>query len=145
MRPMKKFRLLITGSRTWDDYDTIKNEILAIMREEVQARPQLGKLPVEYWFSLVHGNCPRGADMLADHFARTVLKIQPELYDADWRLGKKAGYLRNARMVDTLPDACIAFIRDNSKGTTSCRNLAKKKGIPTHTVHYSAKEPSDAE
>lgn len=133
------YRLLITGSRTWDDYDTIKSSIINLIKELVAADPYMGTIPLGNWFNIVHGNCPKGADFLADHFARTALKLKPELYDADWRLGKRAGYLRNARMVDSMPDACIAYIRDKSKGATSCRNLAKNKGIPTETYVYEAK------
>lgn len=138
---MSKFRLLITGSRTWDDYEAIKSAILGILTELVEADPSLRQIPLKSWFSIIHGNCPRGADFLADHFARTVLKIKPELYEADWRLGKRAGYLRNARMVDSMPDACLAFIRDRSKGATGCRDLAKRKGIPTETINYTLSEP----
>lgn len=133
---MKVFRLLITGSRTWDDYDAIKDAILDLMKELVAENPDLGKLPPRAWFNIVHGNCPKGADMLADHFARTVLKLEPEIYNADWRIGKKAGFVRNARMVETMPDACLAFIRDRSKGATGCRDLAKGRGIPTETILY---------
>jgi hypothetical protein len=142
---LKVFRLLITGSRTWDDYDAIQREIIALMKELVEENPALAKLPPSMWFNILHGNCPKGADMLADHFARTVLKIEPELYNADWRLGKRAGFLRNARMVDTMPDACLAFIRDKSNGATNCRNLAKSKGIPTQTIEYTlVSEPKPA-
>lgn len=142
---MKKFRLLITGSRTWDDYDTLKKAIVDVMKELVEERPELKNYPVRTWFSIVHGNCPRGADMLADLFARTVLKIEPELYEADWRVGKHAGFLRNSRMVDSMPDACLAFIRDRSKGASGCRDLAKRKGIPTETITYTLNsEPKPA-
>lgn len=131
-----RFRLLITGSRTWDDYELLKDSIIAVIQEIVDDNPELGRIPLKSWFNILHGNCPKGADMLADHFARTVLKLDPELYNADWRVGKRAGYLRNARMVETMPDACLAFIRDKSPGATGCRNLAKSKGIPTDTVDY---------
>jgi hypothetical protein len=142
---LKKFRLLITGSRTWDDYEAIQNAIMDILKELVAEDPGLKDIPVRYWFNILHGNCPKGADMLADHFARTVLKLEPELYNADWRVGKHAGYLRNSRMVETMPDACLAFIRDKSKGATGCRNLAKTKGIPTETILYTlVSEPKSA-
>jgi hypothetical protein len=132
---VKQYRILITGSRTWDDYDTICKKIVELIGEIVKEHPELRSRPVD-WVTIVHGNCPRGADKLADVFARQVLRCPVELYEADWRVGRHAGYLRNARMVESMPDACLAFIRDKSKGATSCRNLAKNKGIPTETVIY---------
>jgi hypothetical protein len=132
---MKKYRLLITGSRTWDDYDTICREIIAHIQEYVKENPHLQNKPID-WFTIVHGNCPRGADKLADIFGRTVLRCDIELYEADWRVGRHAGYLRNARMVESMPDACLVFLRDKSPGTTGCRKLAKAKGIPTETIDY---------
>ncbi len=133
---MKKFRLLITGSRTWDDYDLLKTKIIETIADVVEGKPELRSVPLSSWFNIIHGNCPKGADMLADHFARTVLGLNPEIYEADWRVGRHAGFLRNSRMVESMPDACLAFIRDKSKGATGCRDLAKKKGIATETVTY---------
>ena len=51
MRPA--FRLLVTGSRTWDDPRTIGQALAVIL-----ARHPGGVL-------LVHGACPRGADAIA--------------------------------------------------------------------------------
>jgi hypothetical protein len=136
------FRILITGSRTWDDYDTLKYAIVDLLKEVVEDNPELRKQPL-YWVTILHGNCPRGADRLAHIFASQVLKCKIEIYEADWRVGKKAGYIRNKRMVDTMPDACLAFIRDKSKGATGCRNLAKAAGIPTETIIYDSGKVKD--
>lgn len=129
-------RILITGSRTWDLYDSISARITEAILEWVKEYPGLDRGPID-WVTIVHGNCPRGADALADHFATKVLHCDVERYDADWaQFQKRAGFVRNRRMVNTMPDVCLAFIRDRSKGASSCRDLAKAAGIPTETFLY---------
>jgi hypothetical protein len=133
---MKQLRILITGSRTWDDYDTIARTIVKTIGEFIEENPELRSRPVD-WVTILHGNCPSGADYLADRFATSVLKCEVERYTADWKThGKSAGFKRNRRMVNMLPDVCLAFIRDKSKGATNCRDLAKAAGIATETIHY---------
>lgn len=129
-------RILITGSRDWDLYESISARITEAILEWVKDHPGLEKGPID-WVTIVHGNCPRGADALADHFASKVLRCKVERYDADWsQFQKRAGFVRNSRMVNTAPDICLAFIRDRSKGATGCRDLAKGKNIPTETFLY---------
>lgn len=133
---MPELRILITGSRTWDDYDTIAKTIVKTIGEYIQEHPELRSRPVD-WVTIMHGNCPSGADYLADHFATTKLKCNVERYTADWSVhGRSAGFKRNRRMVNMLPDVCLAFIRDRSKGATNCRDLAKAAGIATETIYY---------
>lgn len=134
-------RILITGSRNWDLYESISGRIAEAIKAYGKEHPELqGKRLISDWVYIVHGNCPKGADALADHFARQVLRLPDEniqKYDADWsQFGRSAGYKRNARMVRSMPDMCLAFIRDNSPGSTGCRNLAKQAGIPTETFRY---------
>jgi len=129
-------RILITGSRDWDLYDSIVHRIVEAVQEWIASHPELQNIPTD-WVTIVHGDCPRGADFLADQFARKVTGWEVEKYPADWsQLGKSAGYKRNRRMVNTAPDICLAFIRNKSKGSTSCRDLAKAAGIPTETFLY---------
>jgi SLOG family YspA-like protein len=134
---MKQFRILITGSRTWDDYNTIRDKIIDAIKDYIELHQEVGPLPVNSWLTIVHGNCPKGADRLADIFASMVLKCKIERYDADWaQHGRKAGFVRNRRMVNTAPDICLAFIRDRSKGASGCYDLAKKAGIPSDRFLY---------
>lgn len=129
-------RILITGSRDWDCYDSIKARINEAIVEWAKEHPGLEKGPIT-WVTVVHGNCLRGADALADHYASKVLRCTIERYDADWaQFQRRAGFVRNRRMVESMPDICLAFIRDKSKGATGCRDLAKAKGIPTETFLY---------
>ncbi len=134
----KKFILLITGSRDWDNYKSIQNRIIHTVGDWLLENPEYRRKPLHEWLTIVHGGCPRGADRLADIFARKVLKCKVIVYPADWaKHQKRAGPLRNLAMVQkSNADACLAFIKDNSKGATGCRDLAKKHGIPTETVIY---------
>lgn len=123
-------RLLITGSRTWDD-----PAYIARVLDELY-RTSLGLL-------VIHGACPAGADAMADAWAvrrraegRSVLI---ERFPANWdRYGRAAGMVRNAEMVAAVGTggsvACHAFIRDGSKGASHCVKLARRAGIPV-TVH----------
>jgi hypothetical protein len=129
-------RLLISGSREWDLAESINSRIVESIVEWRNDHPTLGNGPIN-WLTIVHGNCPRGADFLADQFASRILMCDVERYDADWRsFGRGAGHRRNARMINSIPDVCLFFIRDNSPGTIGCRKLAKAKGIPYESFYY---------
>lgn len=110
-------RVLVTGSRDWPHPEDIENALDNLWNE-------IGP------FVLIHG-AARGADQMAElnqakHYRPT------ESHPADWdQYGKRAGYVRNAEMVNLGADLCLAFIKDNSKGATMCADLAEKAGIPT--------------
>lgn len=109
-------RILITGSRSWEDAVVI-TEALDYYGGDYAV--------------VVSGNCPLGADAMAED-AADELGMDVELHPADWDThGKRAGFLRNAEMVNLGADVCLAFIRDESKGATMTANLAQKAGIPT--------------
>ncbi len=112
-------RILVTGSRSWDDVDTIRTVLAA------------------WWVTtggagvLVSGGCPRGADRIAETlWARWGGQL--ERHPAQWaRHGRSAGYRRNAAMVAAGAIVCVAFIRDNSPGASHCARLAEAATIPT--------------
>ena len=115
------WRILVTGSRTWDDILRLAGEL----RDEVLGARMCGLRPV-----IVHGACPRGADMIAARWARGY-DVAQEPHPADWsRHGKVAGYRRNAEMVALGADGCAAFIRGGSPGSTNAVRLARAAGIP---------------
>lgn len=119
-------RILITGSRDWDDMEIVRAAILSNIDDH--RRPDPFK-PITV--VLVHGANPRGADYFADVIAADHL-LDLERHPADWeRYGKRAGYVRNAEMVKQGADVCLAFIKDQSRGATMCADLAEKAGIPT--------------
>jgi hypothetical protein len=117
MRP--PFRLLVTGSRTWDDPRTVEQALPVIL-----TRHPVGVL-------LVHGACPRGADAIAAAYATRTPGYQIEAHPADWdRYGRAAGHRRNAEMIALGADGCVAFCRDTSPGSTATVRLAQAAGIP---------------
>lgn len=124
-------RILITGSRTWDDISYIRETFSALA----------GKYVEEGDITLVSGACPSGADRLGEIVAEE-LGWNVELYPADWnKHGKKAGFIRNSEMVETLPDHVVAFVRNGSKGASMTVRIAKKNQLPT-TVHSLTDYPS---
>ena len=117
-------RILVTGSRDWDDED----RILDALAREYHCWEHDDCWGEEY--VVVSGACPTGADRLAEEHAKR-LGWEVELHPADWNThGKKAGFLRNAEMVNLGADVCLAFIKNNSKGATMTADLAEKAGIP---------------
>lgn len=112
-------RVLVTASRDWDDAEVIA---LALIDAQAQGHPVLP--------TLVVGACPTGADHIAYALAAG-WGWPTERHPADWdRYGKRAGYLRNAEMVDAGADVCLAFIRNSSRGATMTADLAERAGIP---------------
>jgi hypothetical protein len=118
-------RIIVTGSREWTDKRAIRDAILNTLH-----RMNTGFGP----HTLVHGDCPTGADVLADEvwwetFPTT--PIPPEIHRANWKLnGRAAGPIRNQQMIDQGADVCIAFPLGDSRGTRDCIRRAEAAGIP---------------
>lgn len=131
---MNDFRVIVTGSQTWQDESLIRVALSAMV---VTARAAGLRLV------LVHGDCPRGADFIANHVARE-LGVPDECIEKhppNWDHGRQAGMARNAEMVYAGADMCLAFIDrcarkgcsamkpHGSHGSTQCANLAHERGI----------------
>ena len=109
-------KLAIVGSRDFTDY--------GIMCEYLK----------KYSPSTVISGGARGADTLAERWAREN-NIPCTVYEADWeRLGKAAGKIRNSDIVSAA-DRLIAFWDYVSPGTHDSIKKANKKGIPVEVVN----------
>jgi len=109
-------RVLITGSRRWTDPAVIRSALAQVWDPDA---------------ILVSGACPRGADALCES-CWTAWGGRVERHPADWtRHGRSAGFRRNAHIVDLGANVCLAFILDNSPGTSHTAALARQHGIPT--------------
>jgi hypothetical protein len=128
-------RVLVTGSQLWADKKLIFEELDWLLEEVCS------NVETEYIFTLVHGDCPKGADAYADEWGRLRkgqgFPIVIERHPADWNGPHKkgAGYARNAEMVKLGADLCLAFIRNESNGVTHCAGLAEKAGIEVVRFH----------
>lgn len=136
-------RVLVTGSRSWDDHETVADALLDAWHDATQT------ISSEARFLVVHGDCPDGADTLAKQWALDN-GLSDEPHPADWsapcdatcppghrktstRHGDYcplAGLRRNQLMVSMNADLVLAFRRNNSRGTTDCIRRAKRAGIP---------------
>lgn len=123
------YRLLITGSRDWAFPHIVEAQILLAIAEA----QSLGKIVTADDVIIVHGDCPTGADAQANEIAERY-GWNVESHPADWSIGKKAGPLRNAKMVDLGADMCLAFIGPSSKGAKGCAKMAENAGIKTKRI-----------
>ena len=112
-------RLLVCGGR---DYSNASRVGLVLTKIH-QKRPIT---------CVIHGGA-RGADKAADLAARA-MGLPCEVYQADWRgHGKKAGPIRNQRMIDEgKPDGVLAF--PGGRGTTDMVSRAREAGIKVMEV-----------
>lgn len=117
---MLRLRVLVTGSRTWDDASLITDKLAELVTDRQPANT----------ITVVHGDA-RGADRIAAE-AAVSLGMNISAYPANWsQFGKAAGHIRNVAMLATNPDLCLAFIKDNSPGASHCAGLAEARGVPT--------------
>lgn len=141
-------RVLVTGSRDWADWMTVWD----VLSSEW--------LTSSGWqFVVVHGQCPSGADKIADEWCESMIdpevtgdSIAVERHPAqghpsqDFGPWPAAGPRRNAYMVSLGADLCLAFIGPctsprcrrtdphPSHGASGCADLAEKAGIPVRRL-----------
>jgi hypothetical protein len=130
-------RILVTGSRDWEDQLAVSEAIHNATGGDIQG------------LTIVYGHCPTGADHFADMLAWR-LGLHPERHPANWsgpcrsecppghrREGRypgvtycpKAGHYRNQDMVDLGADIVLAFQRNRSRGTQDCIDRARAAGL----------------
>ncbi|MGW6741698.1 DUF2493 domain-containing protein [Streptomyces sp. NPDC055025] len=115
------YRILVTGSRDWDNYDLVRDSLTMAIYQNVPA-------------IIVHGACPSGADAIASWWIRRYrfLGLTEERHPADWKqYGRAAGPRRNEHMVQLGADLCLAFIKNGSRGASHTAALAEQAGITT--------------
>lgn len=131
---MKELRVIIAGSRDFDDFPKLMNSCIDILFEITEHNDDLNKIRI------VSGTA-RGADQLGEQFAK-IAGHEVSRFPADWNgLGKRAGYVRNAEMAkyamaDENYGVLIAFWDGKSKGTKHMIDLAEKNGLEVHIVRF---------
>jgi hypothetical protein len=113
-------RVLVCGSRDWEDREAIFRRLEKLPKDAVVIHGAASRRI---------GGIERSADMLADESAR-LLGLEVERFPANWRIGKRAGRERNLQMINSEPDLVLAFQRDQSPGTQHTIGLARKREIP---------------
>jgi hypothetical protein len=111
-------RVLVCGSRYWTDDAAIRRELEALAPDVV-----------------IEGFAT-GADRLARKVA-VEMGARVVSFPADWSLGRKAGPIRNQRMLDEgEPDLVLAFHEDleRSRGTRDMVERARRAGVPVRVV-----------
>jgi hypothetical protein len=122
---MTDYRVLVTGSREFDDYAVVCQAIGDVMMRLIAAEGPYPHVVV------VHGGA-RGADTLAERAARA-FGMAVERHPADWNAhGRSAGFKRNAAMVSLGADLVLAFYKlgAGNRGTDHCVRLAERSGLP---------------
>jgi predicted Rossmann fold nucleotide-binding protein DprA/Smf involved in DNA uptake len=119
-RKIKTIKLGITGTRFFNNYVLIKNELNKLY-------PNTQMIEV-----LVSGHA-RGVDTLCEQWAKEY-KIPIDSHPPDWdTYGKGAAFIRNKEIVN-ISDELVGFPLDSSsehypsKGTINTINEAKKQG-----------------
>jgi hypothetical protein len=128
---MKEFRLIIAGSRSFNDY---------MLLEQTCDYLLAGKVKAGYSITIVSGTA-NGADTLGEQYAArrgfNVVRMP-----ADWnRFGKAAGYRRNVAMAEyamQLGSECgtVVFWDSKSPGTKHMVNISLDKNIKCVICEY---------
>lgn len=128
-------RVLVTGSRKGVPREKVYEVLDQIYNNWVHD-PYANDSPGER-FVVVHG-AARGVDRMAADWAVGHFMwgehVDQEAHPATWTDGKKAGPIRNQKMVDLGADLCIAFPIEGSIGTWDCVRKARKAGIETMVI-----------
>jgi hypothetical protein len=122
---MSSPRVIVAGSRTFNDYALMRRELDAIF-SELDARP-----------IIVSGGA-KGADMLGERYAKEhglfVIQV-PAPYHLWDSLGRGAGLTRNAIMAD-IATHLVAFWDGQSRGTKHMIGIARARGLEVKVVRY---------
>lgn len=116
------FRVIIAGSRDFNDFDLLKqrmDKLLSNITDDI---------------AIVSGMA-RGADSLGVRYA-ALKGYALHSFPADWdKYGKSAGYKRNEEMARNA-DALVAFWDGKSKGTKHMIDIARLHGLKVRVINY---------
>lgn len=122
-------KVIIAGGREFKDYNLLKTKVDYYLSNAVKKG---------YKIIIVSGTA-RGADKLGEKYAKE-RGYEIAYFPANWKLGKRAGYLRNEEMAKYASEdkqgALIAFWDNESRGTKHMIDLAEKYNLHTRVVNY---------
>jgi len=127
----KEFRVIIAGTRHFNDYNRLKEKCNNLLRGVSRAHT-----------IIIRSGKAKGADTLGEKFANEHGYLIEE-FPADWaNLGRKAGPIRNKEMAEgneTFPQKAnmlIAFWDGKSVGTKIMIDIAKRQGLIVRVFDY---------
>lgn len=123
---MKTYRVIIAGSRKFNDYGKLKENCDRILSAELEDE--------DCKVVIVSGHA-KGADSIGEQYARE-RGLDIDAHPADWKkYGRAAGVMRNKEMAETA-DALIAFPQEGegNRGTRNMVRLAREKGLRCEVV-----------
>lgn len=129
---LNELRIIVAGSRDFNNYKLLENESSKIIEKELNANIQS--------IRIISGTA-RGADQLGESFARKY-NYKLSCLPAEWGLyGKSAGYRRNAEMAkfavsNNNVGVLIAFWDGKSKGTKHMIDLANRYGLKVYVIKF---------
>lgn len=141
---MENIRLIIAGSRDFNDYDLLEKEaddyLLSIfikldtnLYEEFLIRLNIEDSCSDFPIEIVSGGA-RGADRLGEKYAEK-RGLFIKRFIPNWsENGKGAGYIRNEEMAKYATDAII-FIFQSSKGSTHMSKIARKYNLGLKVIN----------
>lgn len=128
----KYFRVIIAGSRNFNNYELLKKECDAFLSDKKE----------KYNITIISGGA-RGADFSGEKYAKDE-GFDLEIYPAQWKkLGKQAGFRRNEQMAE-VADALIAFWDGESHGTKHMIDIMTNKGLPTKVINYETTDKEES-
>lgn len=119
------FKVIIAGSREFDNYDMLKEKCDKILSRKVNDGEEI----------IIVSGTAKGADMLGEKYAEEK-GYKVERYPANWnKYGKRAGYLRNKKMAE-VSNACIVFLNSKAenKGSKMMISIAKEENLLVRVI-----------
>ncbi len=121
-------KLIIAGSRTFNNYPTLKKHIFDLFNELELSQKEIKEVEI------ISGTA-RGADQLGELFAEEN-NLLLHSFPADWdKYGKAAGFIRNKQM-GNFADRLIAFWDGKSRGTFHMIEYMWHLNKPTHIIKF---------
>ena len=121
---MENFRVIIAGSRNFNNYEILKKECDAFLLDKKK----------KYNIIIISGGA-RGADFSGEKYAQDE-GFSLEKLPANWnKFGKSAGFKRNEQMAE-VADALIAFWDGKSHGTKHMIEIMENKKLLVKVIKY---------
>lgn len=129
-------RIIIAGSRTYNDYEEAMQVINKFIRD-LKFTEDINSETV----TIISGGA-KGADRIGEEYAIRN-GLDRVVYKANWgKYGKQAGIIRNGEMAKN-GDCLLAFWDGESRGTYNMINTAKKRRLRVRVFNYLNKGVTD--